>query len=129
MVPLINIMLVEDNDMDAFIASHMLSMVSTDCQITRFSNGQNAIDFLKNEEVLIPWVIVLDLNMPIMSGLEFLEEINQFSELKKLIVTVLSSSSSRSDIALCADYGVIKYYIKPLTEKSSNEIINLGTAG
>lgn len=121
------IMLVEDNDLDAFIASQMLSMASNDCQIKRFSNGQAAIDFLKNEIILIPWLIVLDINMPIMNGIEFLEEIKQSEELQELTVTVLSSSNNPVDMALCKDYGVSKYYMKPLTEKSSNEIIDLST--
>ena len=119
------IMLIEDNDLDAFIAGQMLSMASSDCQIKRFSNGQAAIDFLKNENILIPWLIVLDINMPIMNGIEFLEEIKQSEELQKLIVTVLSSSKNPVDMALCKDFGVSKYYVKPLTEKSSNEIIDL----
>ena len=119
------IMLIEDNDLDAFIADKMLSMASSDCQIKRFSNGQEAIDFLKNENIFIPWLIVLDINMPIMNGIEFLEEIKQSEELQKLTVTVLSSSNNSVDMTLCKDFGVSKYYVKPLTEKSSNEIIDL----
>lgn len=127
--PTINILLVEDNDLDAFVASQMLSIVSNNCQIKRFSNGIAAIDYLKNQNNLIQWLIVLDINMPTMNGIEFLEKISQSEELKKLTVTILSSSENPVDIALCKDYGVHKYYMKPLTVQSSNEIIDLATAG
>lgn len=125
MKPAAHILLVEDDDLDAFIAIHMLSNACKDCKITRFTNGQEAVNFLKSKDLLTPIVIVLDLNMPLMNGLQFLEEISQSNKLKKLTITVLSSSSNPSDIAFCEDFGVSKFYIKPLTEKSSIEIIDL----
>ena len=121
----IHILLVEDNDLDAYIANHMLLSVCDDCQITRFSNGVQAVEYLKKESSVNSIVIVLDLNMPLMNGLEFLEEINRNENLKKLKVTVLTSSTNPSDMAFCEDFGVCKYFVKPLTEETSNEIIGL----
>lgn len=125
MEPDLHILLVEDDDIDAFIANNMLSSYCKNCRITRFENGQEAIDYLKDENLTTQMVIVLDINMPLMNGMEFITEINKSEKLKKLTITILSSSSNPSDISFFKNFGIDNFYIKPLTEISCNEIIEL----
>jgi CheY-like chemotaxis protein len=119
------IVLIEDDDTDAFIAQHMLSTTCTeDCLITRFPNGKEAVDHLKNEDFSSPFVIILDINMPIMDGLEFMQEIRLNTFFQNIKITVLTSSSEVKDIVFFQNFGVNKYYTKPLTKQSSLDILD-----
>lgn len=118
------IILVEDNDIDAFVAQHMLSTYCKDCTITRFVNGKEAVEYLMEEDLTTPFVILLDINMPIMDGLEFMQEIEKIGFREKLNITVLTSSTNDQDIATFKNFGVDNYYIKPLTMESSREILD-----
>lgn len=119
------ILLVEDDDIDAFIVRTMLPKFCEHCDIRRVKNGAEAAEYMNNSENERPSVILLDLIMPFMSGKEFLSNLNE--ELKKLPIVVLSSSNNFHDQQECADMGVVKYFIKPLTPDISKEILKMAS--
>jgi len=123
----IKILLVEDDDLDAYIAEHMLRNANKSCDIQRSPNGVKAIEYLLDETSVPPSAIILDLNMPLMNGIEFLEAVRREKKLKDLTITVLTSSMNPNDQKFCEEYGVKKYYTKPLDEVTSKEIINLAS--
>ncbi|MBL6449514.1 response regulator [Fulvivirga sp. 29W222] len=119
------ILLVEDDDIDAFIVNTMLPKFCEQCDIKRVRNGAEATEYFKNTENERPSVVLLDLIMPFMGGKEFLAEMGKDDELKQLPVVVLSSSSSSYDRLECVELGVAKYFVKPLTPDISKEILEM----
>ena len=113
-----HILLVEDNEgdilltLDAFEESKFYTLVS----VAR--NGQEALDFLRNQgeysDAQKPDLILLDINIPIFSGHEVLEEIKQDENLKKIPVIMLTTSSNRKDIEKAYSNYCNSYIQKPL---------------
>lgn len=65
------VMIVDDNEIDLYIAEHMLRKVADTKTLCKFSNGKTAVNFL-NETAISPSLIMLDIEMPVMNGLEVL---------------------------------------------------------
>ncbi|EWH13205.1 response regulator receiver protein [Cellulophaga geojensis KL-A] len=81
--------------------------------ITEAKNGEEALDILQSGNTL-PDIILLDLNMPRMSGTEFLSVLKADEKLKFLPTIVLTTSENRADLLECYRIGIAGYVIKPL---------------
>ena len=117
------VLLVDDNDIDNFINERIITSSSFSEIVDVKTSAQAALDFLKanlsNPEML-PEVIFLDLNMPVMDGFAFLDEYEKFPDrLKKTCkIIVLSSSISPDDINRASTNPLVQKYLnKPLAEK------------
>lgn len=108
----ITILLIEDDDVDAIGLTRSVDKKGLNNKIVRAKNGKEALNLLKNDEVPFPFIILLDLNMPMMDGLEFLTYLREYEKFKNTIVYVLSTSKSEHDIALSFDKHVAGYFIK-----------------
>ena len=81
-------------------------------------NGQEALSLLnerKSSIAPLPDIVLLDLNMPLMSGLEFLESIRDNPEFQSLWVFVMSTSDNEKDKLVAHKYNVAGYIVKPLS--------------
>lgn len=121
------ILLVEDDDIDAFIVNTMLPKFCENCNIKRVKNGAEAAAYVKDSSNERPAIVLLDLIMPFMNGKEFLTEMEKSGDLKQMPIIVLSSSSSFYDRQQCTDMGVAKYFVKPLTPDISKEILQMAS--
>jgi CheY-like chemotaxis protein len=81
--------------------------------IIQAKNGEEALDILQGSDKL-PDIILLDLNMPRMNGIEFLQILKQDPELKYLPTVILTTSQNRADLLECYRIGIAGYIIKPL---------------
>ena len=117
------ILLVEDDNVDVMTVKRALRDVHVTNQLVHTSNGEEALEYLKNESNRKPYVILLDLNMPKMNGIEFLKTINSDEELKKIPVVVLTTSKDEHDIAESFKLGVAGYMVKSVDYESSVETI------
>jgi DNA-binding response OmpR family regulator len=79
------------------------------CIVTQ--DGKEALDYLKENE--LPWILVLDLEMPNMSGLEVIKEIRKKDAYDSIIILVLSSKESSKDRIECLRAGADDYLLKP----------------
>ncbi|MCT8977395.1 response regulator [Clostridium sp. CX1] len=77
-------------------------------------NGEEALDYLKDNKNEKPFIIILDLNMPRMNGIEFLKISKKDKELKKIPVIVLITSKEEQDVIKSYDLGVSGYMVKPV---------------
>lgn len=115
--------IVDDDPTNNMICNIMLEMVLGDVEVKTFEYPEEGLAFIKNEfiKALAPTVLFLDINMPILTGWEFIEEFKKFGkEIKKLIsIYILSSSVDRRDKDKAEANELIKGFIsKPLDKKT-----------
>src|SRR6476646_3643956 len=92
------ILLVEDDELDVISVQRTLKKFYTSYSVYVAHNGKEALALLKREdEPVRPDVVLLDLNMPRMNGIEFLKIIREDPDLKDLQVFVMTTSSETSD--------------------------------
>ncbi len=107
-----NIFLVDDDADDQEFFKNALKIVSQTAIYKSAVNGMEALKILEAEHV-IPEVIFLDWNMPVMNGQEFLEEIKKRESLKHIPVIILSTSSHYQTITLSRELGAKDFITKP----------------
>ena len=114
----VRILLVEDNEGDIVLTRDAFEEGKIKTQISVAKNGQDALDFLyqrgAHSNAEKPDLILLDINIPIISGLEVLEEIKADEVLKKIPVIILTTSSNEKDIDLAYHRHANSYIIKPI---------------
>ena len=115
------LLVIEDSDEDFEAFHRMMKYTTTQCRVYRCHDGDEAIDFLLHtgqyadvNSAPVPSVILLDLNLPGLSGQEVLSYVKQSESLKKIPVIVLSTSNNPKDIQGCYQTGVNSYLIKPI---------------
>lgn len=115
-----NILLVEDDPRDVELTLAALDEHHLANQIEVVNNGAEALDYLycrgkfNNRTVGNPILVLLDLKMPKVSGLEVLKTIKADAQLKIIPVVVLSSSRETPDLVQCYQHGVNAYVVKPV---------------
>ncbi|OBU67869.1 two-component system response regulator [Stenotrophomonas maltophilia] len=120
MTTLRTILLAEDSPADAEMAIDALKDAHLANPIVHVEDGVEVMDYLlrrgayANREEGLPAVLLLDIKMPRMDGLEVLRQIRDHEELKRLPVVILSSSREESDLARSWDMGVNAYVVKPV---------------
>jgi chemotaxis family two-component system response regulator Rcp1 len=116
-LPLVDILLVENNEGDIRLAEEALRETDFDATLHVVRDGIEALDFLGREgpyaDAPRPSLILLDLNMPRLGGREVLERIKEDDELKSIPVVVLSTSSAQEDVELSYQLHANCYFTKP----------------
>jgi two-component system, chemotaxis family, response regulator Rcp1 len=111
------ILLVDDNAGDVDLTQEAFRECSVHAHFYIAGDGQEALQFLLREgpfhEAPTPDLIILDLNLPRLSGREVLERIKATPELRRIPIVVLSTSSSAKDIHACYDLMANTYIVKP----------------
>ena len=85
-------------------------------------NGLSLIQTLNEKKEHTPDLLILDLNMPYMSGFEVMTQLNKDPAFSKIPRVILTSSSKNEDSELCNELGCVKYYRKPFTLDGYDEI-------
>ncbi|OHB52963.1 MAG: two-component system response regulator [Planctomycetes bacterium GWF2_42_9] len=117
------ILLVDDDDVDAIITQRAVNDLKITNELIRRVDGEDAIEYLKDENNPRPCVILLDLNMPRMNGFEFLKIAKADPELKRIPVVVLTTSDVDENILDSFDLGVAGYIVKPVDYKQFLEVM------
>jgi CheY-like chemotaxis protein len=112
------ILLVDDNVADVYLASEALRMNSNACHISNVGDGEEALAFLRHEgryaHVASPNVVILDLRLPKKSGESVLAELKSDPNLSKIPVVVFSTSRANRDIVRSYELGANCYLSKPV---------------
>ena len=125
------ILLAEDSPADAEMAIDALRDANLANPIVHVEDGVEALDYLlqrgafAGREDGLPAVLLLDIKMPRMDGLDVLKNIRSHEKLKKLPVVILSSSREESDLARSWDLGVNAYVVKPVDVDQFFEAVKL----
>jgi two-component system, response regulator len=129
------ILLVEDNMDHAEIVMRSFKALQMGFKIRHMTDGETALDYLlrrgEYEDPKTsprPGLILLDLRLPKVDGLEVLKEIKQAEELRGIPVVVLTSSQAGNDVKMACRYHANSYLVKPLEFNKFTELINhIGT--
>ena len=121
------VMLIDDNEIDNLINQKMIEAASIAENIYTHTGAKSAIEFLRNMEKLevagevLPDVIFLDIDMPLMDGFQFLDEFEKLADVtkKKCRIVMLTSSINPQDFNRSKKYDNVKLYLnKPLSHDS-----------
>ena len=107
------ILLVEDDRVDVMMVQRALKDINVTNPLEIAGNGEEALAYLKNPTNRKPCVVLLDLNMPRMNGVEFLKIVKNDEQLRRIPVVVLTSSREEQDKVDSFDLSVAGYMIKP----------------
>ena len=108
------ILLVDDDDVDTLIVQRSLKELKVTNELVCRVDGEDALEYLRNEGNPKPCVILLDLNMPRMNGFEFLKIAKADDNLKKIPVVVLTTSDMDQHILDSYNLGAAGYIVKPV---------------
>jgi CheY-like chemotaxis protein len=109
-----NILLVEDDIVDAMTVRRALNDLKVTNTLNTVANGEEALEFLHESQNEHPGIILLDLNMPKMNGIEFLKIMKNDNSLKRIPVVVLTTSQEEQDKIESFNLGIAGYMIKPV---------------
>lgn len=114
----LSVLLVEDNELDAERVRRIIRRAGNIHKLIHATHAQDALNLIneaiaKNEPIAD--VILLDLNLPGISGLDFLATLRSDPKTSELPVCILSSSNWPSDVEQAKSLDVLNYYIKPIT--------------
>jgi CheY-like chemotaxis protein len=107
------VLLVEDDVVDAMTVSRSFRELSISNEVIHRINGVEALEYLKGTERQ-PCLILLDINMPKMNGIEFLEKVKRSEGHRRIPVVVLTTSNDQRDKLEAFNLGVAGYMLKPM---------------
>ena len=109
----LSILLIEDDLIEVMKLKRTISSLKLSHTIIEANNGEDALEILNKKDAL-PDIILLDLNMPKINGIEFLSILKADDVLKYLPTIVLTTSNNYKDVLECYRIGIAGYVIKPL---------------
>ncbi len=125
------ILLIEDDKVDIMTVQRAFKQNNITNTLEVKQNGEDALEYLRQEEpdgeedFVLPGLILLDLNMPKMNGVEFLKIVKSDERLKSIPVVVLTTSKEENDRCESFNIGVAGYIIKPVDFNKFVEVIKL----
>ncbi len=109
----LKVLLIEDDTIEIMKLHRVVSSLPLNYKIIEAKNGEEALDILEKKDE-IPDIILLDLNMPKISGIEFLSILKENPSLKYIPTIILTTSNNQKDLLECYKIGIAGYILKPL---------------
>jgi CheY-like chemotaxis protein len=120
----LDVLLVEDDEVDVMNVQRSFRKNKVPHRLQIANDGLQALEMLRNNVTAIPQVILLDINMPRMGGLEFLRELRSDPRLHSIAVFIMSTSDNPIDKETAYQYNVAGYIVKPLSAEKFNQAIS-----
>ena len=120
----LKILLIEDETIELMKLNRAMLSLNMNHKVTEVNNGEDALELLLNKEYY-PDIILLDLNMPKINGIEFLSILKTNESLKFIPTIILTTSSNKKDLLECYNIGIAGYVQKPLKYQDYIAKINI----
>lgn len=117
------ILLVEDDQVDVMTIRRALKEIHVLNPVVNMENGEAGLAYLADPVQQRPCIILLDLNMPIMNGIEFLQNVKADPRFRSIPVVVLTTSEEQQDKVNSFELGVAGYMAKPVDYKQFVEMM------
>lgn len=108
------ILIVDDDIVDIMTIRRAFKEIKVTNPTVAKSNGEEALEYLNDTETEDPCIVLLDLNMPKMNGIEFLQKLQENEKKKHIPIVVLTTSKDEHDKVQSFDLGVAGYMLKPV---------------
>ncbi len=109
----LRILLIEDDIIEVMKLKRTIATLKLSHEIVEANNGIQALEILNKKDNL-PDIILLDLNMPMLNGIEFLTMLKNCNALKNIPAIILTTSNHQKDLLECYKIGIAGYVLKPL---------------
>jgi len=110
----VSIVMIEDDEGHARLIEKNIRRAGVANEIMTFANGARALDYLMSARPQRPYLILLDLNLPDMTGVDILGALKSNDATRRAPVIVLTTTDDRSEVEKCYDLGANVYIVKPL---------------
>ena len=117
------ILLVEDDTVDVMTVKRVLKDIQVTSELVPAGDGEQALAYLRDDGNAKPCIILLDLNMPKMNGIEFMRIVKADEALQRIPIVVLTTSNSDQDISKSFELGAAGYMLKSVDYKKFVEVI------
>lgn len=117
------ILVIEDDMVDVMTIQRACGEIKIPNRLVSMEHGEAALAYLNDPDSQTPCIILLDLNMPVMNGIEFLDAIKRHERLRRVPVIVLTTSAEESDKVNSFNLGVAGYMVKPVDYRSFVEMM------
>jgi CheY-like chemotaxis protein len=121
----VTLLLIEDDDVDAMTIERSFLKQRIANPIIRAYDGIEALELLRNNQVDRPLIVLLDLQMPRMGGIEFLKIIRADEDLSDLVVFVLTTSKSKEDMLSSYRQHIAGYFVKEEVGEMFIDVVNV----
>ena len=119
------LLLVEDDDIDVLSLKKAYKKLGIDRPITVAVNGEEALSIMQERDRDLPFLIILDLNMPKMNGIEFLRVAKKNPIWRHIPVIVFTSSKDSRDLDRCYNESIAGYIVKPYDTESYKDVVKI----
>ena len=122
-----SILLVDDDDTSNFLHQHLLDKLGVAQEVRIVPDGAQALDLLKQPVPYAPTLLLLDVKMPVMSGIEFLEAYQHLPQAQQdaTVVVMLTTSMAAADLARINELPIAGLVSKPLNRDKINTLLQL----
>ena len=118
------ILLIEDDEIDALAVKKAFNDNNISNELIHISDSEDALQYLLDHNEADIGMILLDLNMPKMNGVEFLKKRSLSSRIFSIPLFVLTTSNNDSDVRNCYQLGISGYLVKPVNYKKFKSLIH-----
>jgi CheY-like chemotaxis protein len=120
------ILLVEDDELDVISVKRSLNKLNVPYELLTAYNGLEGFEMLqgKMEQTIMPDIILLDINLPKMNGIEFLRALRSDEKLKHIKVFVMTTSGEEQDRKATEELGISGYLMKPLNFTNNDKRVD-----
>ncbi len=126
MIKNLNVLLVEDDDVAAESVVRSLKKVVPEVPIVNARHGREALEMINEPgKIKSPYIVLLDLNMPVMDGFEFLEEVRSIPDLSNTVIFVLTTSNDDRDRTQAYHHNVAGYMVKSAVGPQFSKLAHL----
>ena len=116
--------IIDDDKIFVFVLKKIIKKNENFDEVLDFKNGEEVLNILSNKDNTFPNIILLDINMPVIDGWQFLEQIEKLPNKERLNVFIMSSSIDANDIDKSKSFSTVKDFIsKPINNDKLNKLI------